>query len=98
MNAMKTATGLLWLLATLSLSNALYTAWSNDWQTGDEYWHYSWNERFWNTGETERVSVSNYSSPMPITVLNVWSRHTATALGLTGDSWQRFSSRLPMVA
>jgi hypothetical protein len=89
---------ILGFLLALTLVDSLATAWSYDWNTGDEYWHFAWNERFYNTGESERLSASNFASPMPVTVLNVLAKHAAVAVGVEAPEDLRFASRLPSVA
>jgi len=51
-----------------------------DWPTGDEYWHYSYSERLWNTGVTERATIHNYNSTTPSALLNLLSQRTYSAV------------------
>lgn len=60
------------LLALLgSFANVIYSIGSYKWPAGDESWHYSYSQRYFETGETERETVHNYNSTTPVVVLNV---------------------------
>ena len=66
---------LAWALVA-SLANIFYSIYNYSWTAGDESWHYSYSERYYDTGETERESVHNYNSTTPVILLNVWAEKT----------------------
>lgn len=88
---------LLLFLSILSLAQVLSGSWFNEWPSGDESWHYAWSERFFESGETERVSTTHFQSTTPITLANVISKKVARRLGITDGMTQVFISRLPGV-
>ncbi len=85
------------LIALLwSFSNLIFSTYNYNWPSGDEAWHFSYSERYLNTGETERESVHNYNSTTPSVVLNVLSNKLIKKI-TDNNNLHKVASRLPNI-
>ncbi len=86
---------LLALSILISISNVAVSLKTFDWPTGDEHWHYSYSDRYYKTGETERESIHNYNSTTPGIVLNVLSVKIYEKV--TGNNFNKIAARFPQM-